>query len=146
MHEFDLERFKQAQQSRWDGYDVALGEIQSGQKQSHWIWYIFPQHAALGHSGPARYYGIHSLAEAEAYLEDDTLGPRLVEITRAALDAPTHDPRVLMGSGVDAMKLCSSMTLFAQLPQADPVFRQVLEKYYGGREDPLTLDLIGDEL
>lgn len=146
MQEFDLDRFKRAQQSRWDGYDVALGEIQSGQKQSHWIWYIFPQHAALGQSGPARYYGIHSLAEAEAYLEDEVLGPRLVEIARAALDAPTRDPKELMGSGIDAIKLRSSMTLFAQLPQADPVFRQVLYKYYGGREDPRTLELIEDEL
>ena len=142
MESFDLNRFKSAQQSRWDGYDTALGEMQSGRKCSHWIWYIFPQLAGLGRSGPATYYGLQGLAEAEAYLQDEQLGERLVEISRVVLASAEPDVRVLMGSSIDATKLRSCMTLFAQLPDADPVFRQVLEKYFDGREDPLTLRLL----
>lgn len=142
MEQFDLNRFKTAQQSRWDGYDTALAEIQSGQKCSHWVWYIFPQLAGLGRSGTAVYYGLHGLDEAEAYLQDELLGQRLIEISHAVLASSEPEVQVLMGSSIDAMKLRSCMTLFAQLPEADPVFWQVLEKYFDGREDPLTLRLL----
>lgn len=144
MEEFDLERFVKAQNAAWCGYDSALAELRAGQKQSHWIWYIFPQLAALGHSSTARYYGISGAAEAAAYLENELLRDRLVEISQAVLEADTDDPEELMGA-IDALKLRSSMTLFANMPGADPVFRQVLEKYYGGREDRRTVELLSED-
>lgn len=143
MEEFDLERFVKAQNAAWGGYDTALAELRAGKKQSHWIWYIFPQLTALGRSSTARYYGISGAAEAAAYLAHLVLGSRLVQCACAALAAPGRDPVRLMGGYTDTMKLRSSMTLFAALPGADPVFRQVLEKYYGGFADEKTLELLG---
>jgi uncharacterized protein (DUF1810 family) len=136
-----LKRFLDAQE--WD-YETALKEIRSGHKQSHWIWYIFPQLKELGRSGTAKRYGIEDLAEAKAYLAEPTLRARLIEISEALLSLPENDPRKVMGYP-DDLKLCSSMTLFAAADPECPVFQQVLDKFYGGKPDPLTLELLEKE-
>ena len=133
-----LKRFLDAQ-SR--DYPTALAEIRGGRKRSHWIWYIFPQLEALGRSGMAKAYGIKDLAEARAYLAEPTLRARLIEISEALLALPENDPLKVMGYP-DDLKLRSSMTLFAAADPDCPVFQQVLEKYYNGEPDPLTLELL----
>ena len=131
----DLERFVAAQ----DGtYAVALAELRRGRKESHWMWWIFPQLAALGRSGTAKRYGIANLAEAEAYLAHPVLGPRLREAMEAMLAHRGRTAESVLG-GVDAMKLRSCATLFAAVPGAAPEFREVLEAFYGGEADPLTV-------
>ena len=123
-------------------YDDALREIRSGRKRSHWIWYIFPQLDGLGYSPTAQYYGIRDLEQAKDYMAHPVLGPRLVEISEALLALPTSDPGAVMGYP-DDLKLCSSMTLFELAAPDQPVFGKVLDKFYGGRRDPLTLRLLG---
>lgn len=108
------------------------------------MWYIFPQIQGLGFSSISQYYSIRDLEEAEAYLNDPVLGERLKEISQALLDLDTSDPYEVFGSP-DDMKLRSSMTLFAILPDADPVFQKVLDKFYGGKKDKLTLRKVGKE-
>jgi uncharacterized protein (DUF1810 family) len=116
---FDLDRFKSAQERMSDGFNTALGELQAGQKRSHWIWYIFPQLAGLGHSSMAVRYGVQEVAEARAYLRDAVLRERLLVLTRTVVmqlqrqPAPPLDE--LMGSEIDALKLVSSMTLFREV-------------------------------
>jgi uncharacterized protein (DUF1810 family) len=114
---FDLDRFKQAQDR--GGYQLALGEMHAGRKQSHWIWYVFPQLSGLGSSLPAIRFGLDGVEEATAYLQDPVLRGRLLAVTEAAashLAGPSPLPLVvLMGSGVDVSKLVSSMTLFAEV-------------------------------
>lgn len=134
----DLTRFTEAQAST---YQKALSEIKRGKKQSHWMWFIFPQIRGLGFSETAKLYAIRDLDEAKAYLNDPRLGARLREISQALLDLPGADPYSIFGSP-DDMKLRSSMTLFAAVPAADPVFGKVLAKYFGGSPDPKTLALI----
>ena len=133
-----MERFLEAQKR---DYAQALREIRAGHKDSHWIWYIFPQLKGLGHSGTAVYYGIRDLDEAKAYLEEPTLRAHLIEISEALLALPTDDPLEVMGYP-DDLKLRSSMTLFAEADPECAVFRQVLEKYYGGIPDENTLKLL----
>jgi uncharacterized protein (DUF1810 family) len=122
-----LERFHQAQSARGGDYSQALAEIRAGRKRSHWIWYIFPQLAGLGHSAMALHYGIRDLDEALAYLRDDVLRSRYVEICGAVGDGLAQGAPVehLMGSHIDALKLASSVTLFgfaaARLSQSDPL-------------------------
>ena len=123
-------------------YDDALREIRSGRKRSHWIWYIFPQLDGLGYSPTAQYYGIRDLEQAKDYMAHPVLGPRLVEISEALLALPSSDPGAVMGYP-DDLKLCSSMTLFELAAPDQPVFGKVLDKFYGGRRDPLTLRLLG---
>lgn len=123
-------------------YEQALREIRAGRKRSHWIWYIFPQLKALGYSDTAKYYGLRDLAEAKAYLADPLLRARLIGISEALLALPGNDPTAVMGYP-DDLKLRSSMTLFAAADPDCPVFRQVLDKYYGGVPDPRTLELLG---
>ena len=123
-------------------YDDALREIRSGRKRSHWIWYIFPQLDGLGYSPTAQYYGIRDLEQAKDYMAHPVLGPRLVEISEALLALPSSDPGAVMGYP-DDLKLCSSMTLFELVAPDQPVFGKVLDKFYGGRRDPLTLRLLG---
>lgn len=135
----DLERFVAAQET---DYALALAEIRSGRKRSHWIWYIFPQLRGLGHSYNADFYGVRDLAEAKAYLMHPVLGPRLVGISRALLALRGNDATAVMGSP-DDLKLCSSMTLFSQVPGCDPVFQLVLDKYYKGQKDVATLAILG---
>ena len=132
-----LERFVQAQE---DSYARALREIKSGRKTSHWMWYIFPQLSGLGHSQTARYYAIRDRAEAEAYLAHPVLGKRLLEISSELLKLESSDATAVMG-WPDDLKLKSSMTLFS-LVSREPVFRQVLEKYFRGEEDAYTVQAI----
>ena len=134
-----LERFVKAQQ--YD-YDTALREIRSGRKRSHWMWYIFPQLQGLGFSSTAQYYGIRDLEEAMDYMEHPVLGARLVEISEALLTLGTSDPSAVMGYP-DDLKLRSCMTLFELAAPEQTVFAQVLEKYYSGRRDRRTLELLG---
>ena len=118
--------------------------IKAGRKRSHWIWYIFPQLKGLGRSGMATFYGIDGIGEATAYLADDDLRARLIEINEALFELDESDPVRVMG-GIDAMKLRSSLTLFSRVPGADPIFEKNLQKYYGGEPDPLTLQMLANE-
>ncbi|UOQ51828.1 DUF1810 domain-containing protein [Hymenobacter cellulosivorans] len=135
----DLQRFVSAQAS---DYATALAEIKAGRKRSHWMWYIFPQIQGLGFSETSRFYAIQDRTEAAAYLAHPMLGPRLVEISRALLELPGSDATRIFGSP-DDVKLKSSMTLFAALDHADPVFQQVLATFFGGTPDSKTLQLLG---
>ena len=136
--ENDLQRFVIAQ-SR--DYTRALAEIRAGKKQSHWIWYIFPQLTGLGSSHNATYYGLANLDEAMAYLKHPALGPRLIELSKALLQNPGNNATAIMGSP-DDLKLRSCMTLFAEIPDAEPVFGQVLDKLFKGQKDEKTLALL----
>lgn len=129
-----LERFLKAQEG---AYDQALREIKSGRKQSHWMWYIFPQIQGLGRSSMAKYYAIRDRDEAVTYFNDPVLGSRLIEISSALLNLESNDPEVVMG-WPDNLKLKSSMTLFA-LVSDNPIFSQVLNKYFGGQQDEFTI-------
>lgn len=137
----NLNRFIVAQAKQWGGYELALREINEGHKRSHWIWYIFPQIHGMGHSELSKYYAISSLDEARAYLEDETLGPRLREITRAVLNHRNDNIETIMGSQIDAIKLRSSMTLF-DLVSPDDVFSEVLEVFFDGERDSRTLRIV----
>ena len=134
---YDLSRFHKAQQG---SYETALAEIRSGRKCSHWIWYIFPQIQGLGFSSTAQYYASENLEEAKAYLADPVLRERLLEISNALLALDSCDPSEVMGYP-DDLKLRSSMTLFSLAEPECTVFRDVLDKFYGGREDERTIDL-----
>lgn len=132
-----IDRFLEPQKT---SYAIALGEIRNGRKASHWMWYIFPQLRGLGQSTSAWYYGIEDLAEAKVYLEHPVLGRRLREITQAALDLSEKDP-ILIFDWLDNMKFRSSMTLFA-LVSEDDLFAKTLDKFFGGQEDSMTLELL----
>ncbi|WP_431214003.1 DUF1810 domain-containing protein [Puia sp. P3] len=133
-----LNRFLTAQEQ---DYDQALSEIRSGRKRTHWIWYIFPQIQGLGFSTNAVYYSITDLQEAAAFLKHPVLGRRLVEISRALLALSSSNPTQVMGSP-DDIKLRSSMTLFSLVPGTDPVFGEVLEKFFGGVKDDRTVAIV----
>ena len=135
---FDLVRFLQAQEG---DYQTALSELRSGRKQSHWMWYVFPQFEGLGLSTISRRYSIKSRAEAEAYLAHPILGPRLVECAQAALDVNGRSALELFGSP-DDLKLRSSATLFALVSPPDSVFQRVLDKYFQGERDARTIALV----
>lgn len=135
MQKINLKRFTDAQRT---DYGYALAEIQSGRKRSHWMWYIFPQIGGLGFSEMSRRYAIKDLPEAEEYLKHPVLGKRLIEISSALLNLSEHSATQVFGSP-DDMKLRSSMTLFASVPNADKVFEKVLEKFFGGKRDEATL-------
>jgi uncharacterized protein (DUF1810 family) len=133
---FDLQRFVDAQER--DGtYDRALAELRAGRKRGHWIWFVFPQIRGLGSSETARHYAIGSLGEATAYLAHPLLGPRLVQAAEALLELDTRDAQAVLGE-LDAIKLRSSMTLFAHVAEAAPVFRRVIDEFYGGNGDEAT--------
>lgn len=134
-----LERFIKAQEF---SYTNALNEIKSGHKQSHWIWYIFPQISGLGQSYQCQQYGIQGIEEAKAYLNEPILRKRLLEISNALLELESNDPIEVMGSYIDAKKLRSSMTLFLEADSECKVFKDVLEKYYHGKKDDKTLKLL----
>jgi uncharacterized protein (DUF1810 family) len=133
----DLQRFVDAQDAGGT-YDAALAELRAGRKTGHWMWFVFPQIAGLGRSGMAQRYAIGSLEEARAYREHPVLGPRLRDCAAALLALSTRSADAVLGP-VDAMKLRSSMTLFARAAPDDPGFGRVLEQYFGGEEDPETL-------
>ena len=131
---FSLQRFVDAQSQT---YDQALAELRAGHKRTHWMWFVFPQIAGLGRSGMAQRFAISGLDEARAYLAHPVLGRRLVESARALTALDTDDPAAVMGP-VDAMKLKSSMTLFAVAAPDEPVFREVLDHYFAGELDEET--------
>lgn len=133
-----IKRFLEAQR---DVYPQALQEIRSGRKQSHWIWYIFPQLKGLGYSDMAQYYGIRDMDEAKEYLSEPTLRANLIEISEALLGLSENDPRKVMGYP-DDLKLRSSMTLFNIAAPDVPVFQRVLDKYYQGIPDEKTIELL----
>jgi uncharacterized protein (DUF1810 family) len=131
-----LQRFVDAQDAG-DTYERALAELRAGRKQSHWMWFVFPQIAGLGHSSKAQLYAISSLAEAKAYLEHPVLGPRLRECTRLVIGLSGRTATEIFGE-IDAMKLRSSATLFAHADSGEPLFRQLLDRYFDGVEDEAT--------
>ena len=133
----DLSRFVTAQA---DVYDTALAELRAGAKRSHWMWFIFPQFVGLGRSDMARRYAIASTGEARAYLAHPLLGPRLVEATAAVVAAKGNAEAIL--GGIDAIKLRSSMTLFAAVADDPTPFRAALNRFYDGVPDPATLALL----
>lgn len=136
----DLDRFVRAQ----DGvHEHALAELRRGRKDSHWMWFVFPQLAGLGRSATAERYGISGAAEARAYLSHPVLGPRLLEVTDAAAASPARSVDALMG-GIDAVKLRSSMTLFAAVADDPTPFRAVLDRWWAGSEDPVTVQRLRD--
>ena len=134
---FDLERFVAAQSGV---IERVRAELQTGRKQSHWMWFVFPQLAGLGFSPMAQRYAISSLAEARAYLAHPLLGARLRECTAALLGHRDKSAEAILG-GIDAMKLRSSMTLFDQVGGAG-LFGQCLDAFFGGEPDPATLRLL----
>lgn len=136
--QFDLGRFKRAQER---DYAIALKEIRQGKKQSHWMWYIFPQIQGLGRSNMSMYFSISGAQEAQAYIADSVLGPRLIEISEALLELDGSNPTRVMGYP-DDMKLRSCMTLFALTAPQHDVFMRVLAKYYGGEMDQRTRELL----
>ncbi|MBL8882490.1 MAG: DUF1810 domain-containing protein [Hyphomicrobium sp.] len=136
--DFNLERFVIAQSS---AYEAAMAELRHGRKQSHWIWFIFPQMKGLGLSSNAEFFGIGSLQEAEAYLAHPILGPRLLDATRLMLAIEGRTLREILGTP-DDMKFRSSMTLFEKACPAPCVFREALEKFCGGKRDERTVALL----
>ncbi|MDO6414871.1 DUF1810 domain-containing protein [Sphingomonas sp. BIUV-7] len=135
---FDLDRFVTAQQ---DSYAAALTELKAGRKRSHWMWFVFPQIAGLGHSAMSRHYAIGSLAEARAYLAHPILGARLIECL-AALEAGKQDDMVAIFGAIDATKLRSSLTLFGRAAPEMRVFQRALDRWFGGTADAMTLAII----
>lgn len=133
-----LQRFLDAQQR---DYATALAEIRAGHKRSHWMWYIFPQIQGLGFSETAQFYAIRDRAEAEAYMQHPVLGARLMEISAALLTLENPNATRIMGSP-DDVKLKSSMTLFAALKGAEPVFQRVLDAFFNGVSDAKTLQIL----
>ena len=134
--EHSLERFVDAQERM---YDIALAEVKSGKKLSHWIWYIFPQLKGLGESYNSHYYGIDDIEEAKAYLKHPVLGERLREITEVFLQSDKGAKEIF--GGLDAMKVRSCMTLFNEVSD-DDLFTKVLDKHYKGEQDKRTLDIL----
>ena len=139
--DFDLERFVTAQ-DQGGTYLQALAELRRGRKVSHWMWFVFPQLAGLGRSSTARFYAIHSLAEAEAYLAHPVLGARLRESAAVVAELTGRTAEDVFG-GIDAVKLRSSMTLFARAAPAERSFADVLDRCFAGQPDPATGRLLG---
>jgi uncharacterized protein (DUF1810 family) len=136
-----LNRFLKAQQT---DYSIALSEIKSGKKQSHWMWYIFPQIQGLGFTETSKFYAIKDLNEAKEFLNDPVLGKRLIDICNELLKLETNDARRVFGTP-DDIKLRSSMTLFSSVRDADTVFQKVLDKFFDGKKDQKTLQIIETE-
>jgi uncharacterized protein (DUF1810 family) len=135
---FNLQRFVDAQAPV---YDTVVAELRAGAKRSHWIWFIFPQLAGLGRSPTAARFAISSLAEAHAYLDHDVLGPRLRECTHLVNSTEGRSADDIFG-WPDNLKVRSSMTLFARTTPDNAEFLCLLEKFYGGEQDPATLALL----
>ena len=131
---YNLGRFERAQRST---YASAVEELRAGRKRSHWMWFVFPQIAGLGRSATAREFAITSLDEARAYLAHPVLGPRLRESAGILAELSGRSADEVFGA-IDAMKLRSSMTLFARAAPDEPVFAQVLDRYFGGVADEQT--------
>ena len=135
---YNLNRFIQAQEST---YEHAFEEVKSGRKVSHWMWFIFPQIQGLGHSEMAKRFAIRDIKEAELYLQDPVLGPRLVAISKLLPGIKGKTVYDIFGSP-DDLKLRSSMTLFSCVRNSDPVFQEVIDLYFEGKKDDRTLGVI----
>ncbi|MES2875553.1 MAG: DUF1810 domain-containing protein [Bacteroidota bacterium] len=133
-----FEHFHSAQKHN---FARAFSEIKDGRKNSHWMWFVFPQLAGLGFSEVTKKYALHDLAEASAYLADKVLGERLTSISKQLLSHKDKTAHEIFGSP-DDRKLESSMTLFSLVPGADPVFQEVLDVFFDGIKDPKTLELL----
>lgn len=138
MEEDTLKRFVDAQKA---AYQIALTEVKNGRKQSHWMWYIFPQIQGLGYSETSKYYAIKDINEAEEYLNHPVLGNRLINICNELLKREGNTANKIFGTP-DDLKLKSSMTLFSSINNANPVFQLVLDKYFNGLKDDKTLQII----
>lgn len=132
----DLNRFVTAQ-NEGGSYDGALSELRQGRKSSHWMWFVFPQVAGLGRSATSRRYAVADLSEARAYLAHPVLGPRLLEAASVVAESGAASAAHLLG-GIDAQKLRSSMTLFMRAVPGEPVFGQVLDRFFDATPDPAT--------
>ena len=135
----ELDMFVEAQDTVWD--DV-LAELRAGKKQTHWMWFVFPQLASLGHSDMAKLYGLNDLDEATEYYHHPVLGPRLDTVVGLLLQGPESSALQIFGK-TDAMKLKSCATLFAAVPGAPPAFGQLLERFFDGQRCDATLAEIG---
>lgn len=133
---FDLQRFVSAQAPV---YDDVLAELRAGRKRTHWMWFVFPQIAGLGHSPTAKHFALSSLAEARAYLDHPVLGDRLTRCTEAVLACGRTDAHAIFGSP-DDLKFRSCLTLFSKVAGPHPIFAQALQAFFGGEEDRATLD------
>ena len=133
-----LERFVEAQAKT---YEIALNEIKNGKKRTHWMWFIFPQLRGLGTSNMAHIYGISGLDEAKAYIEHPVLSERLYELCNELLKHKDKTAFEIFGS-IDGMKLKSSMTLFSLVSKNHSIFDEVLECFFNGKKDEITVNLI----
>ena len=138
MDPFNLQRFVDAQAPVWGDVRAELGQAR---KRTHWMWFVFPQLAALGRSGTARFYGIEGADEARAYRGHPLLGPRLLECCELLLKATGVSATDVFGT-TDAMKLRSSLTLFEAVSPQTPVFKECLDRYFAGERDQLTTELL----
>jgi uncharacterized protein (DUF1810 family) len=134
----DLERFVLAQDAVWDDVEA---ELAAGAKRSHWMWFVFPQLEGLGRSATARHYALAGIEEARAYLGHPRLASRLRRAAALMLRHKDRPAEAILG-GIDAAKLRSSMTLFARADPGEAVFREVIDAFYGGAEDPRTVALL----
>ena len=139
---YELRRFEVAQAH---GYEAAESELRAGRKTTHWMWFVFPQVAGLGRSAMARRYAISSLEEARAYLAHPVLGARLLACARILTELRGRTAREVLGP-IDAIKLRSSMTLFARAAPDEPLFQRVLDQYFDGDADDATDRLLGDAI
>ncbi len=137
--DFGLQRFVEAQARN---YADAIAELRGGRKESHWMWYVFPQVQGLGASAMAQRYAIGSIEEARAYLADPLLGRRLRDCVAATLQVGGRTAHQVFG-GPDDLKFRSSLTLFAEAAPEEPLFRQALDRYFAGEPDPRTLEKLG---
>jgi len=134
----ELVKFLDAQNQM---YLKALAEVRNGKKESHWMWFVFPQIKGLGFSETAKFYGIADLEEAEAYLAHPVLGKHLIEISEALLKIEDKTATEIFGTP-DDMKLRSCMTLFSKVSETDKIFEKILDKYFGGSQDDYTEELL----
>jgi len=137
---YDLERFLEAQDAGGT-YSRAVAELRAGDKTSHWMWFVFPQVAGLGQSATSREFAISSLEEAAAYLQHPVLGSRLIECAKIIAETEGRTAVQILGS-IDALKLRSSMTLFLRAAPDEPLFQQVLDRFFDGQPDPATDQLL----
>ena len=138
---YNLERFVSRQK---ETYDTAYKELSQGMKQSHWMWWIFPQIIGLGMTSISKEYSIKSIEEARAFLDHPYLGKNLKEICKVMLHIESNDASHIMGYP-DDLKLCSSMTLFIEADPEERLFQQVLDKFFNGRKDSRTLDILKNQ-
>ena len=142
MDKYNLERFVNRQK---ESYDIAYKELSQGMKQSHWMWWIFPQIIGLGMTSISKEYSIKSIEEARAFLKHPYLGQNIREICKVLLNIESNDANYVMGYP-DDLKLCSSMTLFIEADPEEKVFQKVLDKFFNGRKDSRTLEILKNQI